>query len=81
MLGDFVAIIYNPFLQKILNVHDQITGSSGYPFFDPACQLYEVLREVKIDHKPLASVLEKFAISFYQYKQANSAFNKGGGAV
>jgi hypothetical protein len=73
-----VAIIYNPFLQKILSVHDNISENSVYPFFDPTCRLYEALREVMIDQKPLISVLDKFAISNYQYKQANSAFKKGG---
>ena len=73
-----MAIIYNPFLQKILSIHDNITGNTGYPFFDPACQLYEALRAVMIDQKPLSSVLDKFAISNYQYKQAASVFKKGG---
>jgi len=73
-----VANIYNPFLQTIFNVHDSISENTSYPFFDPACRLYEALREVMIDQKPLASVLDKFAISNYQYKQATSAFKKGG---
>ena len=73
-----MAIICNPFLQKILSIHDNITGNTGYPFFDPACQLYEALRAVMIDQKPLSSVLDKFAISNYQYKQAASVFKKGG---
>ena len=73
-----MAIIYNPFLQKILNVHDNINGNTGYPFFDPACRLYEALREVMFDQKPLAIVLVKFALTNYQYKQAVSAFKKNG---
>ncbi len=73
-----MAIIYNPFLQKILNVHDNINGNVGYPFFDPACRLYEALREVMLDQKPLATVLAKFALTKYQYKQAVSAFKING---
>jgi len=73
-----MAIIYNQFLRNILNTHDLLNSNTKYPFFDPACRLYEAIRAALTDKKNLSAVFEKFGITEYQYRQALAAFRTGG---
>lgn len=73
-----MAVIYNPFLREILNTHDAINLNMGYPFFDPACRYYEIIRAVLVDKTKLPVVFKKFGITEYQYRKALAVFFNGG---
>jgi len=73
-----MAVIYSPFLREIINTHNLLAQNTSYPFFDPACRLYEAIRAAFVDRKPLSTIFETFGITEYQYRQALAAFRKGG---
>jgi hypothetical protein len=77
-IGERMAIIHNPFLRDLLDVHDKLRHNVEYPFFDPACVYYEAVRAELINGIPQAEILSKYGLTMYQFKKALSVFYSKG---
>ena len=73
-----MAIIYPHFLRTIISVHERLCQNVPYPFFDPACVRYEVLRAVLHDREYPETVIPKFGITEYEFRKSRSAFLRHG---
>lgn len=70
-----MAVIYPHFLRSILRVHEALQeGEIPYPFFDPACIYYEVLRAVLVDQISVEKTLQKFGLTAHAYRKSLKAF-------
>jgi hypothetical protein len=69
---------------RLLHAHpDSVTDSlfADNAFFDPHDLLqvkYEMLRRVRVDHEPVATVARAFGFSRQAFYQAQAAFNREG---
>ncbi len=75
-----MAIIYPYFLKSVISVHDRLVQNVPYPFFDPACVRYEVLRAVLYQNQDPETVIREFGITEYEFWKSRSAFFKYGTA-
>jgi len=73
-----MTVIYPHFLKNILAIHDDLHKNVSYPFFDPACLCYEVLRAVQVDGTDKPTVLRHYGLSEYAYQKSREAFQRGG---
>ena len=73
-----MAIIYPFFLKSILKINDNCMNNIPYPYFDPACVRYEVLRSIYIDGNGVDYSLKMYDITEYEYRKSLSLFNKYG---
>ena len=75
-----MAIIYPHFLRKITSVHDNLGQDIPYPFFDPACVRYEVLRAVLHQKEEPKIAIAKFGITEYEFRKSRFEFLRHGTA-
>ena len=75
-----MAVIYPHFLHTILRVHESIRDQIPYPFFDNACIRYEALRSARVEGASIQTVIEKYGLTDYAYRQSVSAFQQHGTA-
>ncbi len=73
-----MAVLYPFFLNTILRVHELLQQDVVYPFFDPACRLYETLRAVRQEGSAVLPALDRFAITEHGYRTGLRAFEKSG---
>ena len=73
-----MSIVYPYFLNETLTVHSNIKKNIPYPFCDPACKRYEVLRAVLTECGDPQDVFTKFGLTDYEYRKSLSAFNSYG---
>jgi len=77
-LENKMAIIYPHFLNSVLNVHNNANAKLSYPFFDPACCRYEAIRSTWLDEATTDTVLRKYGLTEYAYRQSLNAFKTAG---
>ena len=75
-----MAIIYPHFLRTITSVHDNLGQDIPYPFFDPACVRYEVLRAVLHQKEEPKIAIAKFGITEYEFRKSRFEFLRHGTA-